>query len=311
MAYIGIRTAPFKGEPSHPRMIPKTSDEALVSKKTNNRGSGMDHDGRGDDGAVHGPASRIPQMADPALADRHAWLVDLIAPAAGERLADLGCGESPGLGLVVTRLDGGVAVGIDNSAEALREVRTSVPASGSRTVFIESDLADPLPLADGSMDAVFSYDVLELLPDPDAVLREVYRVLRPGGRLVLGHADFDTAVMAGADVELTRRLVHAYCDTQQSWMPRADGTIGRRLPEIVLRSPLALDHVTARVLLTRSLQEGGFGRFAVDHFVQALDEAGAASALELTSWRADLEAAAGRGAFLLSLNDYVVLASRR
>jgi hypothetical protein len=77
---------------------------------------------------------------------------------------------------------------------------------------------------------------------------------------VLGHADFDTAAMAGADVELTRRLVHAYCDTQQSWMPRADGTIGRRLPEIVLRSPLALDHVTARVLLTRSLQEGGFGR---------------------------------------------------
>ena len=62
------------------------------------------------------------------------------------------------------------------------------------------------------------------------------------------------------------------------------------------------------MLLTRSLEEGGFGRFAVDHLVQTLAAAGVASP-ELTGWRADLEAAAGRGAFLLSLNDYVVLAS--
>jgi SAM-dependent methyltransferase len=258
-----------------------------------------------------GPPSRIPQLADPALTDRHAWLAGLIAPTAGERVVDLGCGESPIVGLVRSQLDGGVAVGIDNSAEALRELRTSLSVSGSGTLLLQSDLSTPLPLADRSMDAVFSHDVLELLPDPDALLREAHRVLRPGGRLVLGHADFDTAVLAGADLHFTRRLVHAYCDAQQSWMPRADGTIGRRLPEIVLRSPLALERATARVLLTRSLEEGGFGRFAVDHFVQALAEAGAASPTELASWRAELEAAAARGAFLLSLNDYVVIATRR
>jgi hypothetical protein len=53
--------------------------------------------------------------------------------------------------------------------------------------------------------------------------------------------------------------------------------------------------VTARVLLTRSLEDGGFGRFAVDHFIQALLDTGAASPEELAGWRADLEAAAGRG----------------
>lgn len=94
-------------------------------------------------------------------------------------------------------------------------------------------------------------------------------------------------------------------------MPRADGTIGRRLPEIVLRSPLTLNQVTARVLLTRSLEEGAFGRFAVDHLVETLATAGVASSTELASWRANLEAAACRGAFLPSLNDYVVVASRR
>jgi SAM-dependent methyltransferase len=256
------------------------------------------------------PAPRITRMTDPALADRHAWLAGLIDPAPGERVADLGCGESSVLGLVLSRLDSGAAVGIDSDVEALHAAR-SVPSWDSRIEFIAADLARPLPLADGSMDVVFCHDVLELLPDADALLREVCRVLRPGGRLVLGHADFDTAVFAGADVRLTRRLVHAYCDTQQSWMPRAEGTIGRRLPEIVLRSPLTLKETTARVLLTRSLHDGGFGRFAVEHLIQALAEAGAASPEELAGWQSDLEAAAGRGAFLLSLNDYVVLASRR
>jgi SAM-dependent methyltransferase len=269
----------------------------------------MAHSGGGID-VVAQPAPRITRMTDPALADRSAWLAGLIDAAPGERVVDLGCGEGAVLELVVTRLDGGVAVGVDNDLEALRAL-TSVPGSGLRAPLVAADLAHPLPLADGSFDAVFCHDVLELIPDADALLWEVWRVLRPGGRLVLGHADFDTAIFAGADLRLTRRLVHAYCDTQQSWMPRAEGTMGRRLPEIVLRSPLTLDRFTARVLLTRSLHEGGFGRFAINHLMQALTEAGAASPAELTGWRADLEAAAGRGAFLLSLNDYVAVASRR
>jgi SAM-dependent methyltransferase len=256
-----------------------------------------------------GPAPRITRMTDPALAGRYAWLAGLVAPAAGERVVDLGSGESSVLELVLPRLGHGVAIGLDNDRSALQSARSA--ALGRPVWFVQADLADPLPLADGSTDVAFCHDVLELLPDPDALLAEVHRVLRPGGRLVLGHADFDTAVFAGADVQLTRHLVHTYCDTQQAWMPRAEGTIGRRLPEIVLRSSLTLQDVQARVLLTRSLEDGGFGRFAVDHLVQALAETGAAAMPDLVRWRADLEASAGRGAFLLSLNDYVVLAARR
>ena len=282
---------------------------AIVLNQSSGTGSDMGHDSGADTATI--PASRIMRMTDPALAGRYGWLAGLVAPAARDRVVDLGCGESPVLDLVLPRLDDGMAVGIDNDAGALRAARSAAPAAGSGPLLVQADLAEPLPQADASMDEGFSHDELEQLPDPDALLREVYRVLRPGGRLVLGHPDFDSAVLAGADLQLTRRLVHAYCDTQPAWMTSADGTIGRRLPEIVLRSPLALDQVAARVLLARSLEEGGFGRFAIDHLVQTLAAVGAASPPELAGWRADLETAVGRGAFLLSLNDYVVLASRR
>ena len=97
---------------------------------------------------------------------------------------------------------------------------------------VQADLKAPLPLADAAFDRVLCHNVLECLPDPGALVSEAVRVLRPGGRLVLAHSDFDTLIFASEDLELTRRLVRDYCDTQQPWMDAVDGTIGRRLADI-------------------------------------------------------------------------------
>jgi predicted RNA methylase len=92
------------------------------------------------------------RMTDPALVDRHIWLAGLLNPAPGERVVDLGCGEGVVLKLVLTRLDGGAAVGVDRDVEALRAL-TSVPGPGARARLVAAALADPLPLADRSVDA--------------------------------------------------------------------------------------------------------------------------------------------------------------
>ena len=83
---------------------------------------------------------------------------------------------------------------------------------------VQADLKAPLPLADAAFDRVLCHNVLEVLPDPGALVAEAVRVLRPGGRLVLAHSDFDTLIFASEDLELTRRLVRDYCDIQQPWM---------------------------------------------------------------------------------------------
>jgi ubiquinone/menaquinone biosynthesis C-methylase UbiE len=259
------------------------------------------------DGTV---AARVSLPADPAVRDRHRWLAGLVDATPGARVVDLGCGEGATLAAVTPSLGAGAAVGLDLDDEALREAALTLDPWGSRLALVQADLTRPLPLADASVDVVFSHDVLEALPDPVAVLREAHRVLRQGGRLVVGQPDYDTTVFAGADLDLTRRVVHAYCDTRQPWMGAVDGTLGRRLAEIVSRAPFTDVDVVARVVLSRRFEPGRLGRLAADHAVQVLSGSPALTPAELGRWHEQLAAAAARNAFLFSLNDYVALATK-
>ena len=76
----------------------------------------------------------------------------------------------------------GLALGVDISEPMLaRAVRNE---AGPQVGFIRAD-AQRLPLRDNTVDAVVSIAVLQLVPGPAAVLAEVARVLRPGGRLAI------------------------------------------------------------------------------------------------------------------------------
>ncbi|MFJ5927911.1 methyltransferase domain-containing protein [Kitasatospora sp. NPDC092948] len=108
------------------------------------------------------------------------------------------------------------------------------------TATIVADLRDPLPCSDESVDVVLSYNTIECLPNPHEMLAEVARILRPGGRAVIAHVDFDSIVVAGADTDLDRRVCHAFADDAQSWMDHADGRIGRKLGLLLARSSLEL-----------------------------------------------------------------------
>jgi SAM-dependent methyltransferase len=175
---------------------------------------------------------------------------------------------------------------------------------------VQADLKAPLPLADGAFDRVLCHNVLEVLPDPDALVAEAIRVLRPGGRLVLAHSDFDTLIFASEDLELTRRLVRDYCDTQQPWMDAVDGTIGRRLADIAGRAGLVVEDVQAAVVLGRRFLPGEIGWGYARNLTDTLRGDGRATPAELDRWLAGLQRLDDRGAFLFSVNDYAVICGR-
>jgi arsenite methyltransferase len=101
----------------------------------------------------------------------------------GERVLDLGCGAGTDtlVAAQMVRPDGSV-VGIDMTPQMLAKARASATEMGADVEFVESE-AELLPFHDESFDVLISNGVIDLIPDKDAVFSEIFRVLRPGGRI--------------------------------------------------------------------------------------------------------------------------------
>jgi SAM-dependent methyltransferase len=102
----------------------------------------------------------------------------------GERVLDLGSGAGTD-SLVAAQMVGaeGRVVGIDMTPEMLGRARDSAAAAGLGNVAFVKGEAEQLPFPDETFDVVISNGVIDLIPDKDAVFAELFRVLRPGGRL--------------------------------------------------------------------------------------------------------------------------------
>ncbi|WP_433660820.1 class I SAM-dependent methyltransferase [Nocardia sp. CA-128927] len=114
--------------------------------------------------------------------------------SAGETVADLGFGGGAGLSILLARVGtDGIVHGIELSPDMLARARSShsrETASG-RLLLAEGSLT-ALPLADDSLDAAITVNTIYFVPDLDAVCAELARVIRPGGRVVIGIGDPDT-----------------------------------------------------------------------------------------------------------------------
>ena len=136
-------------------------------------------------------------------------LLAILAPQHGEHVLELG----PGTGYysleVAATLDGGALDLFDISQEFLDDVLRQAADSGIDNITATQGDARALPFAQDSFDAAFMVAVLGEIPDQDAALRELARVLRPQGRLVVGEsaaAGDPHAVMFGS---LSRRAQKA------------------------------------------------------------------------------------------------------
>ncbi|MFF4343166.1 methyltransferase domain-containing protein [Kitasatospora sp. NPDC001540] len=251
-------------------------------------------------------------MSDSAEAV-HSRLAELAAPTAASRVIDLGCGAGPTL-LALSRVaPEAVLIGIDRSADFLRHAQQELQGHLGPVMALAADLRAPLPCRDESADVILSYNTVECLPDPEQLLAEVARVLRPGGRAVLAHVDFDSVVITGADADLDRRVCHAFADDVQSWMDRADGRIGRKLGLLLARSALRL--VSVEPLLTWSTTLSGHAKARIDEIRKALLSAdrhdrGAVSAAEVEKWYAAVREADRLGGFFFSELAFIAVAER-
>lgn len=102
----------------------------------------------------------------------------------GETVLDLGCGGGIDVLLAARRVgEHGFVYGVDMTDEMLDLARANAGTAGVENVEFVKGVIEELPLPDGAVDVIISNCVINLSTDKTAVLAEMYRVLRPGGRV--------------------------------------------------------------------------------------------------------------------------------
>ena len=148
----------------------------------------------------------------------------------GMSLLDIGCGP----GTITADLAGlvtpGTVLGIDRVADVLRQARTHASGRPATPRFASADVYQ-LPCADGSFDVIYAHQVLQHLVDPVAALRDMRRVLRPGGLVAVRDSDYSAFTWAPLDPRLDRWLALYHAVTRHN---RAEPDAGRFLKGWVL-----------------------------------------------------------------------------
>jgi SAM-dependent methyltransferase len=143
--------------------------------------------------AVTGPAIRPGDLDLTGRAARYCCL------KAGDRVVDVGCGAGATVGFLKSDFQAW-AVGVDQSPVLLAETRRCDPG-----LPVIQGNAMALPVKAEQCSAVFCECVLSLLPDPARALNEFYRVMRPGGHLVVADLYQRTAGSTEIDIPVNAR----------------------------------------------------------------------------------------------------------
>lgn len=129
----------------------------------------------------------------------------IAALTAGMTVVDVGCGAGLDLLLAAHAVGpSGRAIGIEMTDAMAARARRAARAAGLQNVDVRGGDAIALPVDTESADVVTSNGVLNLIPEKEAAVREMYRVLKPGGQLLLADIALEKTVSdeARRDIDL-------------------------------------------------------------------------------------------------------------
>ncbi len=242
----------------------------------------------------------------PDVAAQRARVIDLLSPAPGERLLDVGVG--PGLlAFDLARLVGGSGrvVGLDLAPAMVAAASARLAEFPQAEIAVGDAAAMELP--DAAFDAAVSTQVYEYVADMPRALSELHRVLRPGGRCVILDTDWRSIVWHSSDPARMDRILACWDDHL------ADPHLPAKLGPILRKAGFEVRRVEIVPMFSPSWQPvsyaGGMIR-SIRSFVRANGHRFGLGPEEQEAWWSEQEALIAADEFFFSVNRYAFLATR-
>ena len=221
------------------------------------------------------------------------------------RVLEIGCGTGAMVRSLARRADfSGAACGVDQSAAFIDAARRFARDEGvtDKVGFDVGDAHD-LDYPDGSFDVVFAHTLISHVTDPAAVLREMVRVLRPGGTLAIFDGDYASMTYGHPDHELGHRMDAALV-TASFNNPRIMRDLPRLMPDFGLKLQEAWGDAVVEV------GSGSYFKSFVETYAPYIIKAGLAPPEVVEKWLAVQRRSLEDGTFFAACTYYTYLACR-
>lgn len=214
------------------------------------------------------------------------------------RFLDLGCGLGRDMKFFKDRLRASSEIkfiGIDKKEKSISVARENYGKEGMG--FHAMDAANGLDFTDEEFDAVYSMNVVECISDKERLVREINRVLKPGGQVICCHCDWDSIIYNGDDKELINSVLKKYSNWKQPWMDDLDSWMGRRLWGMFNSTGLFSGDVRIFNIVETEYNEESKGWDMVKE-IEAMTAAGVLKRNEYERFASDMKKTAYEGRYL-------------
>ena len=236
----------------------------------------------------------------PDMAAQRRRMLECLDLQPGETVLDIGCGNGFFARDIAAIIGpSGKVFGTDGSSAMVNMARDICPDGEFRACD-----ATEQPFDDGMFDAVTATQVLCYVSDPENAIREMYRLLRPGGRLVIMDTDWQSVVWNAADGDLMRRAIALVTsDYENAHVPRT-------LSSDLNAGGFAEIERSVFTILNWDQNSDGYSTVMARSIRQLAEHSDSFGGSDLALWEADQSERIATGTYMFSLNRYIFKAVR-